>query len=48
MPEIAEEEIWNTDVPERYRSLARPDAAAAVVDLIETNASRSPDIRSTP
>lgn len=29
-------------------TLARPDAAAAVVDLIETNASRSPDIRSTP
>jgi len=36
MPAIAEEEVWDTDVPERYRSLARPDSAAYEFDGVHS------------
>ena len=36
MPAIAEEEVWDTDVPEQFRSLARPDAAAYEFDGVHS------------
>jgi len=36
MPAIAEEDVWDTDVPERFQSLARPDAALYEFDGVHT------------
>lgn len=36
MPAISKEEIWDTEVPERFRHLARPDSAAYEFDQVHT------------
>jgi hypothetical protein len=43
MPAIAEKEVWESEVPERFRSLARPDAAPYEYDGVH---STFPHVRS--